>query len=113
MNSRSERRFRPGARDWAYLNAVKQTLKEPGTSPRTRLMQLAGFKTRAGLLQFERCAERMAWVADQLRAGHEQEWELLVEAAYTRAMAGDFQWAMFFAQAIGRFPPHLKVRWSR
>jgi len=101
--------YQPSAKDWQYLAAVKRTLEEPGCSPRARLMALAGFKTRAGLLQFEQSRARMAWVSHELGRGHEPSWEMLLSSAWEKAIAGDIRWAEFYGVATGHIPPQRRM----
>jgi hypothetical protein len=96
--------YRPTPRDHAYVDATRRWLAlQPSLATRTKLAELAGI-SRTALSSYEAHKPRMAGVRAQL-AGNERrdvQWEHILDRAYWRALAGDVQWALFFAKASGR-----------
>lgn len=104
--------WRPSPRDWQYVEALKHWLTLPAhQATRAKLAELAGLH-KGALSLFERHPRRQGWLRDQLgdQGRRDGQWEQIVDRAYWRALAGDVQWAIFFAKATGRFTLSDAVR---
>jgi hypothetical protein len=99
----TSRPFRPAVRDWQYLHALREVLRDPGHAPRAKMLQMMGLRDRSALVRMEANARRMAWVREQ-QSGERREtqWEHILDRAYAHAVSAGAQHAHQYMAFFGK-----------